>query len=129
MTAVLDEVARELVDGRNVATLATVNPDGQPQLSIVFVKREDDVVIFSTLAGRQKTRNMLRDPRVTVLIVNPAGGYVEIRGAVEIVDDPEKLLPKEMYAKYMGGVEPPPEPEVERVIVRVKPAKVVRFSP
>jgi PPOX class probable F420-dependent enzyme len=126
----LNKMARELIDGKNAATVATINKNGLPQLSVVFVGREDDTLVFSTIEGRLKTRNMKRDPRVTVLIIAPQnpGKYVEIRGDVELVADPDKVLLKEMYAKYLGG-EPPEAPEEQRLIVRVTPTKVVCFPP
>jgi hypothetical protein len=73
---------------------------------------------------------MVRDPRVSLLVIDIATGrYVEIRGSVEITDDPEKRLLYEMYDRYMGGAAPPPEPEAERLIVRIRPEKVYRFPP
>ena len=47
--------------------IATSNADGRPQSSIIFVKRDGDEVVFSTIKGRLKTRNMTRDPRVSLL--------------------------------------------------------------
>jgi hypothetical protein len=59
-----DEETRELLDGRNFATVATVNPDGGPQTSLVWVARDGNTVLFSTTASRRKTRNLVRNPRV-----------------------------------------------------------------
>ncbi len=130
MDSTLSESAREVLDGPHVAVLATSNADGRPQSSVIFVKRDGDTVVFSTIKGRLKTRNMARDPRVSLLVVDWAKGrYIEIRGSVEITDDPEKRLLYEMYDRYMGGTPPPPEPEAERLIVRIRPAKVYQFPP
>jgi PPOX class probable F420-dependent enzyme len=63
-----DEATRRLLDGRNFATVATLNPDGWPQSSVVWVLRSGDTVLFSTTKGRQKARNLARDPRVSVSI-------------------------------------------------------------
>lgn len=129
MDLTLSESAREVLDGPHFAVLATSNADGRPQSSVIFVKRDGDAVVFSTIKGRRKTRNMARDPRVSLLVVDKAKGrYVEIRGSVEIDDDPEKRLLYEMYDRYMGGT-PPPEPEAERLIVRIRPEKVYQFPP
>jgi PPOX class probable F420-dependent enzyme len=126
----LNEAARDVLDGPHFAMLATSNHDGRPQSSVIFVKRDGDKVVFSTIKGRLKTRNMARDPRVSLLVVDKAKGrYVEIRGSVEITDDPEKRLLYAMYDTYMGGMPPPPEPDAERVIVRVTPEKVYQFPP
>jgi len=130
MTIKLDDVARAVLDGPHVATIATSNADGRPQSSVIFVKRDGDTVVFSTIKGRLKTRNMTRDPRVSLLVRDSdAGRYVEIRGDVDITDDPEKSLLFEMYDRYMGGAEPPPEPEADRLIVRITPVKVYHWPP
>ena len=130
MDITLNEAAREVLDGPHFAVLATSNADGRPQSSVIFVKRDGDTVVFSTIKGRLKTRNMARDPRVSLLVVDKEKGrYVEIRGSVEITDDPEKRLLYEMYDRYMGGMPPPPEPDAERLIVRIKPDKLYQFPP
>jgi PPOX class probable F420-dependent enzyme len=125
----LTDAAKGLLDGSHTAVLATANADGRPQSSIIFVKRDGDTVVFSTITGRLKTRNMLRDPRVSLLVLVNAGRYIEIRGTVEITEDPEKELLREMYARYMGGQTPPPEPDAERLIVRITPEKLYLWPP
>jgi len=120
---------RDLLDGPHTAVLATTNRDGRAQSSVIFVKRDGDTVVFSTIRGRLKTRNMARDPRVSLLVLANAGHYVEIRGSVEITDDPDKVLLQEMYQRYMAGMEPPPEPDAERLIVRITPEKLYLWPP
>jgi PPOX class probable F420-dependent enzyme len=66
MGIALSEETLRLVDGKNYAVLATVNPDGSPQTSVVWVGRDGGDLLFSTVEGRVKYRNMLRDPRVSV---------------------------------------------------------------
>jgi PPOX class probable F420-dependent enzyme len=128
--ATLNDTAREVLDGPHTAVLATANADGRPQSSVIFVRRDGDTVLFSTVNGRLKTRNMRRDPRVSLLVVDKATGrYVEIRGSVDITDDPEKKLLYEMYDRYMGGAAPPPEPDAERLIVRITAEKTYHFPP
>jgi PPOX class probable F420-dependent enzyme len=130
MDITLNEAAREVLDGPHFAVLATSNADGRPQSSVIFVKRDGDTVVFSTIKGRLKTRNMARDPRVSLLLVDKEQGrYVEVRGSVEITDDPKKRLLYEMYDRYMGGAPPPPEPDAERLIVRIRPDKLYQFPP
>ncbi|RSM67959.1 PPOX class F420-dependent oxidoreductase [Kibdelosporangium aridum] len=129
MTVGLSQQAREMLDNPHTAVLATVNADGRPQSSVIFVKRDQDVVLLSTVKGRLKTRNMQRDPRVSLLVAANPGKYVEIRGSVTITDDPTKALLKEMYDRYMGGAEPPAEPDAERVVVRITPEKVYLWPP
>ena len=130
MTAVLNDATRNLLDGRHYAVLATLNPDGGPQTSVVWVIREGDTVLFSSTAGRKKVRNLARDPRISLTIFDLGNPYesVEIRGVAELVEDPGRELPKRLSQKYLGE-DPPPEPdEVRRLIVRVLPQKVNTFS-
>jgi PPOX class probable F420-dependent enzyme len=129
MQLALPETARELIDGPHTAILATPNRDGHPQSSVIFVKRSEDTVVFTTIRGRLKTRNMERDPRVSLLVLAHPGKYVEIRGRVDITDDPDKTLLGEMYERYMNGATPPPEPDAERVIVRIHPEKIYFWPP
>jgi PPOX class probable F420-dependent enzyme len=130
MPIALNDAAREVIDGPHVAVVATSNADGRPQSSVIFVKRDGDTVVFSTIKGRLKTRNMARDPRVSLLVADKKSGrYVEIRGTVDIVDDPEKRLLYEMFDRYMGGTPPPPEPDAQRVIVRITADKVYQWPP
>jgi PPOX class probable F420-dependent enzyme len=124
MDITLNDVAREVLDGPHIAAIATSNTDGRPQSSVIFVRRDGDSVVFSTIEGRLKTRNMARDPRVSLLVIDKENGrYVEIRGTVEITEDPEKRLLYEMYNLHMGGTAAPPEPDAERLIVRITPQK------
>ena len=130
MDITLNDVARDVLDGPHIAAIATSNADGRPQSSLIFVKRDGDTVVFSTIKGRLKTRNMARDPRVSLLVVDKGQNrYLEIRGRVEITDDPEKRLLYDMYDRYMDGIAPPPEPDAERLIVRITPQKVYQFPP
>jgi PPOX class probable F420-dependent enzyme len=129
MSLELPEAACQLLDGPHTAILATSNPDGRPQSSVIFVKRTGDTILFSTIRGRLKTRNMERDPRVSLLVLAHSGKYLEVRGRVDISDDPQKALLHEMYERHMNGATPPPEPEAERVIVRVHPEKLYFWPP
>jgi PPOX class probable F420-dependent enzyme len=125
----LNDAARELLDGPHTAVLATTNADGRAQSSVIFVMRDGDTVVFSTIKGRLKTRNMMRDPGISLLVLAHAGRWIEIRGTVQITEDRDKLLLHEMYRRYMGGHTPPPEPEAERVVVRIAPEKLYVWPP
>jgi PPOX class probable F420-dependent enzyme len=69
--------------------LTTMMPDGQPQSSLVWCDYDGECVCINTTQERQKGRNMLRNPRVSLLIVDPenTGRYLELRGEVEIITD------------------------------------------
>jgi PPOX class probable F420-dependent enzyme len=126
----LNEPTRRLLDGRNFATVATLNPDGGPHSAVVWVLRDGDAVLFSTTAARQKARNLARDPRISVSVFDLANPYdsVEIRGTAELIEDVDRSLPNALSHKYLGE-DPPPEPDgVVRLIVRVTPERVANFS-
>ncbi|MEU8981469.1 PPOX class F420-dependent oxidoreductase [Streptomyces sp. NPDC048309] len=128
--ASFDDSVRTLLDGKNFASVATLGPDGAPQNSVVWIKREADTVLFSSTAGRQKVRNLRRDPRISLSVFDLANPYtsVEIRGTAEILPDDAKRLPYELSHKYLG-IDPPAEKDDEvRVIIRVVPRKIVGFS-
>jgi PPOX class probable F420-dependent enzyme len=125
----LPQRAREMFDGRNFATVATLQPDGQPQTSVVWVRADGDDVLFSTIKGRRKYANMLRDPRLSVLVFDAADpySYIEIRGTAEITDDPAAELIEELSRKYTGKPFGD-RPGEQRVIVRVRPDHVVTYD-
>ncbi|MFM9611352.1 PPOX class F420-dependent oxidoreductase [Streptomyces sp. V2] len=130
MTIFFDDTVRALLDGKNFASVATIGPGGAPHNSVVWMKREDDTVLLTSLDNRQKVRNLRRDPRISVTVFDLANPYasVEIRGRAEILPDPEKRLPHDLAHKYLG-IDPPAEKEDEaRVVIRVVPEKVVGFS-
>jgi PPOX class probable F420-dependent enzyme len=130
MTISFDDSVRELLDGKNFASVATLGPSGAPQNSVVWFKREGDTVLFSSTDGRQKIRNLRRDPRISISVYDLANPYtaVEIRGTAEILPDEGKRLPHELSHKYLG-IDPPAEKDDQvRVIVRVAPERIVGFS-
>jgi PPOX class probable F420-dependent enzyme len=123
---VFDEAIRRLLDGQNFATVATLNPDGGPHTSVVWIAVDGDAVVFSTTANRRKARNLVRDPRISLTVFDTQNPYrsVDIRGTAELIEDREKSLPRRLSQKYLGE-DPPSEPdEVRRLIVRVTPQKV-----
>jgi PPOX class probable F420-dependent enzyme len=127
MGVALNETARRLADANTFATVATLNPDGGPQTSVVWVKREGDDVLFSTTRQRRKGRNLMRDPRISLTLVDPEDPYthVEIRGRAQLTDDPDNALGNELSHKYLC-VDAPPDPDwARRIVVRVVAERVV----
>jgi PPOX class probable F420-dependent enzyme len=117
----LSEQTRKLVDGRNYAVLATVNPDGSPQTSVVWVGRDGDDLLFSTVEGRVKHRNMVRDPRVSVSAIDGEDpeNYVELRGRVSMTRDVDRRLDTQLSWKYDGRDPGQDRPGAVRVVVRM----------
>ena len=117
----LSEAALALLDGKNYAVLATVNPDGSPQTSVMWVGRDGDDLLFSTVAGRVKHRNMSRDPRVSVTVIDSADqeNYVELRGRVSMTPDAGRRFDTELSWTYDGKDPEPDRPGAVRVVVRM----------
>ena len=84
MADVLSAKARELIERPVLATLATLNADGSPQISPLWIDLDGDNVVFNTAQGRDKARNLQRDARVAVTVIDPDDQYnvVAFRGTV-----------------------------------------------
>ena len=126
----LSEATLKLVDGRNYAVLATVNPDGSPQTSVVWVGRDGGDLLFSTVEGRVKHRNMRRDPRVSISVIDSADpeNYVELRGRASMSPDAGRRVDTELSWKYDGKDPGPDRPGAVRVVVRVTVDKVTGYA-
>jgi PPOX class probable F420-dependent enzyme len=130
MGIALSEATIRLVDGKNYAVLATVNPDGSPQTSVVWIGRDGNDLLFSTLEGRVKQRNMLHDPRVSVTVIDSSDpeNYVELRGRVSMAPDPNRRLDTELSWKYDGEDPGQDPPGAARVVVRMVAEKATGRS-
>ncbi|WP_344425957.1 PPOX class F420-dependent oxidoreductase [Amycolatopsis minnesotensis] len=126
MAVPLNDAVRALVDGRNYATLATLDPGGGPQTSAMWVGRDGDDLLFSTIAGRRKERNIRRDPRVSVTIMDRADPerYTEVRGLARISAEGGRALDEQLSWKYDGKPAGEDAPGAQRVVVRVTPMRV-----
>ncbi|MFF4498271.1 PPOX class F420-dependent oxidoreductase [Streptomyces sp. NPDC001272] len=132
MTAQFSDDLKRLLDEAPVfATVATVQPDGSPQLSVVWVARDEDDLLISTTVGRRKEKNLRRDPRVSVMI-NPHNApytYAEVRGTATLTTEGGQELIDTLSRKYTGkdysDFNPAAKDDAERVVVRITPRKVV----
>ncbi|HET6850337.1 MAG TPA: PPOX class F420-dependent oxidoreductase [Gaiellales bacterium] len=97
-------LARELLAGPNFGHLGTVNADGSVQVSPVWVDLEDGRPVFNTTEGRVKWRNMRRDPRVTLEVIDVSDGYraVEVRGRATMTLEGAHEHINELSLKYTG---------------------------
>ena len=118
----------DLFQKKAFADLATIMPDGSPQVSLVWIDFDGAHIIVNSARGRQKDLNMRRDPRVALSIVDPDNPYrcLQIRGrVVEITEDGGDESIDRLASKYMG-VETYPfhRPDEARVIYKIAPEKV-----
>jgi PPOX class probable F420-dependent enzyme len=116
----------DLLDA-SVAALATVGPDGRPQVSAVWFLADEGVVKFSLNTARQKTKNLAANPAATVFIHDPANParYLEIRGDATLVPDDDYSFADRVGAKYGGpDLRAMDGPDGRRVEVTVSPVRI-----
>lgn len=129
----LDDKTIKLARGANFAALATLMPDGVPQVHVMWVDTDGEHILINTEVHRTKFRNIKANPTVTVLIVNRDNRYryAEVRGeVVETVTGPTARAHIDALAnKYLGVDEYPNPITSERVILKIKPKRVFNFPP
>ena len=126
----MNDETRRLLDGRHYAVLATINPDGGPQTSAMWVGRDGQDVLMSTVAGRRKHRNLERDPRasVTILDADDPENYVELRGRVAITVDEGRAIDTKLSWKYDGQDPGPDAPGAVRLVLRLTVDKATGYA-
>lgn len=87
----LTQVAKDFLNEKHFAALATINKDGTPQQTVVWYELQGDRIMMNTAVGRLKERNLKRDPRVSLCVVD-GYKYITIRGRVELDYNPERAL-------------------------------------
>jgi PPOX class probable F420-dependent enzyme len=117
-----------LFEEPNFATVATLNADGSPQLSIVWIDWDGENVVFNTAAGRAKPRNLERDPRTSVLVVAKDGyRWVGVRGRAEITTRGAADHIDRLARKYTGEGWTA-RPGQKRLLVRIRPEHVSAYG-
>ncbi len=124
----MDDKIIKLFEEPNLVFIATVMKDGSPQLSPVWADFEDEHVLVNTAEGRIKHKNVLRDPRVAISVVNHNNplDMTTIRGkVVDIIPDYEYKHANKLTKKYMGKEKYPfKQPGEKRIIFKILPEKV-----
>jgi PPOX class probable F420-dependent enzyme len=125
MSQAIPDKYKDLFQKRAFASLGTLMPDGRPQVTPVWIDFDGEHVIFNSAKGRQKDRNVRRDPRVSLALIDPENPYryLEIRGrVVEITEDGASAHIDKMAKKYLGADKYPySQPGEVRVIYKIKP--------
>ena len=118
--------AIKILEGKNFASLATINSDGSPQVSVVWIDYKDNHILINTAKNRIKTNNMERDPRVSISVTDTNNPYYQItfKGIVKNIsesnaDDHIHSLAK----KYLNQDKYPISDKEIRVIVSIEPLK------
>jgi PPOX class probable F420-dependent enzyme len=117
---------RALLDGPNFGHVASVLPDGAPHSVPVWIALEDDRIVFFTQSGSRKARNLERDQRVAISVVDGVNPYrnVQIRGRVveRRTGDPAEEVIERLARKFTG--EPFPWRSPNSVLYVVEPERV-----
>ena len=116
--------------------LTTMMPDGQPQMSIIWTDYNEQSILINTTLERQKGKNMVANPKVNVLVIDPQNGtrFLEVRGevteitqvgAINHADKQTQAYSKGAKRRFYGDIYPAEQQEKEtRVIVKIDPKKV-----
>lgn len=134
MAVPIPDTHRDLLVEPVHGVLSTMTPDGQPQSSIVWVDYDGTYVLINTTLERQKGRNMLVNPKVALLVIDPLDGsrWIEVRGkVVEIQREGAEAHADTLTQRYTGkqrfygDIYPGEQRQKEtRVIVKIEPSKV-----
>lgn len=125
MADVIPDKFRDLFDKRAFASLATLMPDGRPQVTPVWCDFDGTHVIVNSAKGRRKDQNMRQDPRVSLAILDPDNPYryLEVRGrVVDITEQGADAHIDKMAKKYLGQDKYPyRQPGEVRVLYKIQP--------
>lgn len=129
---VLPEAYLDLFQKQAFASLATLMPGGSPQVTPVWCDFDGTHILINSAKNRQKDRNMRRDSRVSLAIMDPdnAYRYLEVRGAVvEITEQGAAQHIDKMAQKYLGADKYPyAQPGEVRVLYRIKPERTTSMG-
>jgi PPOX class probable F420-dependent enzyme len=127
MATVIPEKFKTLFNTPTFAHLATVMPDGRPQVTPVWCEFDGRHVLINSAAGRQKDKNIVRDGRVALSLTNPENpySYIEVRGrVVERTENGAVEHINHLSQKYLGKPYPFMQPGEKRVMYRIEPEHV-----
>jgi len=131
MTSTLSDKAKTLVKRPIIANVATVDAEGRPQLTPIWIDLEGDDLVFNTAKGRIKFANLEKNPAVAVSVVDPDDPYnvVVVRGTVEMTEEGADAHIDSLAKKYLGlDSYPMRQPGEVRVKCTVRPDRVVMQS-
>ena len=125
MTLEIPDKARALLERPVLCDLATVRPDGAPQVNPMWFKWDGELLWFTHTNFRQKYKNIAHEPRVSISITDPDSKYeyLEVRGVVEVIEaDPEATMFQTLSEWYDGKAVVPADAK-DRVKIGVRPTK------
>jgi PPOX class probable F420-dependent enzyme len=135
--AALPESARELLESDALAHMVTLNRNGTPQVTIVWVGLEGDEIVSAHLNRHQKVKNVERDPRVAISLEAPESNamglrhYLVVHGRARVTEGGAPELLQELARTYLGpDVKFPPMPDPPPgYIIRLTPERILGVGP
>jgi len=132
MTSLIPDSHKDLLERPIIVSFGTIMPDGQIQITPVWCSYDGTHIIVNATAGRQKHRNIVARPQVTLMAFDPLNQfrYIEVRGIVEeITAEGGGESMNALALQYTGkpkryGIEAPPREVDERLLYKIKPTKV-----
>ena len=128
MATKLPDKAVQLLNKPALAHIVTLMKDGSPQVTPVWVSTDGEYILVNTAEGRLKTRNVRRNPRVALSVVDPADSYVtlQVRGkVVEVTTAGADVHIDRLAKKYLGkDTYPWRSPQEVRLILKIKPERI-----
>jgi PPOX class probable F420-dependent enzyme len=133
----IPDAARELIESEALGHLVTLEPDGRPQVSCVWVGLEDGDIVFASLGDRRKLDNIRRDPRVSLSIegtrTNEMGlrEYLVVHGSARIEEGGGPELLQRLAYTYIGpdAKFPPMDDPPPGVVVHIEPERLGGVGP
>ncbi|MGW0432355.1 PPOX class F420-dependent oxidoreductase [Micromonospora sp. NPDC003197] len=114
-----------LLNEPHLAHVATIEADGSPHVTPVWVDTDGEYIVFNTAKGRVKYDNLQRNPSVAVSVVDRANDFrtLWVKGTAELVEEGAEAHIHQLAKKYLGQDRYPLQPGEERVIVRITPTQ------
>ncbi|GAA2032493.1 PPOX class F420-dependent oxidoreductase [Catenulispora yoronensis] len=128
MTLEISDKARALLEKPVLVNLATVRPDGAPQVNPMWFKWDGELLWFTHTSYRQKYKNIAHEPRVSIAFLDPENpyGYMEVRGVVETVEDDPEATMYQTLSEWYDGTAVTPGDAADRVKIGVRPTRIVQ---
>jgi PPOX class probable F420-dependent enzyme len=137
LSAALTDQVREVVTAGRLAHMVTLNPDGSPQVSLVWVGVDGDWIVSGHMSVRRKVRNLQRDPRVSLSIEAEGRDewgldhYLVVQGRAEVVEGGAAPLLQRLAEVYLGPgvIFPPVSDPTLGFVVRITPERIGGVGP
>ncbi|HVD11679.1 MAG TPA: PPOX class F420-dependent oxidoreductase [Gaiellaceae bacterium] len=130
-TNALSDKQREFLEQPYSGATTTLRADGSPHTTVVWVDLDDETVMFNTAVGRAKERHLRRDPRASLIVIDPDNAYrwISVSGQAELTTDGADEQIDKLAKKYLGKDEYPwRSSEEQRITVRIHPEHVDSYG-